>query len=116
MTTVRALIDNGNNQTEMAIYTIPNGKTGYMRSWYASSAGANKSSNYVIKLKARPTGGVFQLKHRMAITDSSPYQHKYIETPSFAAKTDLIMTAEMLVAGGTEASVSAGFDLVLVDD
>ena len=115
---IRAQVDNGNNQTLMAIYTVPAGKTGYMRNWYASTAGANKSSNYVIRMKARPFGQVFQTKHLSAIADdgSSTALHTYIEPEVFAEKTDIVMSAQMKAVGGTLASVSAGFDIVLVDD
>lgn len=115
---IRAVVQPGNNQTEMAVYTIPNGYTGYMRSWYSSTAGANKTSNYIIRLKARPTGGVFQLKHRAAISDtgSSYIQHRYEEPEVFAAKTDIEMTVEMTAGGGTAAAVSGGFDIVLIAD
>ncbi|CAN8142792.1 hypothetical protein THIOSC15_770002 [uncultured Thiomicrorhabdus sp.] len=49
-TKIRLIINNGNNQTLMALYTIPAGKTGYMRDWYASTAGASKNSQYIIRL------------------------------------------------------------------
>lgn len=115
---IRAIIHPENNQTEMAIYTIPNGKTGYLRSWYAATGGANKTSNYIVRLKARPFGQVFQLKHRSSIQDggTSYIQHRYVEPEVFAAKTDIEMTAEVAKAGVTAASVVAGFDIVLVDD
>lgn len=115
-TDVRAVILIGNNQTEMAVYTVPNGKTGYLRSWFAASAGAKKATNYVMKLQARPDGQVFQLKHRTSVSDGFPYQHEYVEPEVFAAKTDIAMTAQVTAAGITDASVSAGFDIVLVDD
>ena len=117
-TNVRAVINNGNNQTLMAVYTIPGSQTGYMRDWYAATAGANKSSNYIMELYARPSGGVFQLKHRSSIADNgtSHVQHKYEEPEVFAAQTDIEMRATMTAAGGTEAAVVAGFDVVLVDD
>jgi hypothetical protein len=117
-TKIRALIDNGNNQTLMALYTIPNGKTGYMRDWYAGVAGASKSSNYVIDVYARPFGQVFQLKHKSAIGDNGTSQtkHKYTEPEVFQAKTDIMMEVSMQAVGGTGAAVSAGFDLVLIDD
>jgi len=115
-TKVRAVIDNGNNQTEMALYTVPLGKTAYLRSWYASSAGAKKTTNYVVRLKARPFGQVFQLKHRTAISDGFPYNHPYTEPEVFSAKTDIAMTAELAASGVTGAAVSAGFDIVLIDN
>jgi hypothetical protein len=115
---IRAIIQPGNNQTLMAIYTIPAGKRGYMRDWYAATAGSNRTSNYRIKLLARPFGGVFQLKHVSAIADNgtSSYQHKYEEPEVFEEKTDIEMTAQMFASGATEASVSAGFDIVLIDN
>lgn len=115
---IRAVIHPDNNQTEMAIYTIPAGKTGYMNSWYASTSGSSKNSNYLIKLKARSNGGVFQLKHKSAIADNSTssYQHNYLQPEIFIEKTDIIMTAEMLAAGATGASISAGFEIVLIDN
>lgn len=115
---IRAIIHPGNNQTEMAIYTIPNGKTGYLRSWYAGTAGAKKSSNYIIRLYARPFGQVFQLRHRYSINDdgSSYIQHNYTDPPTYESKTDIIMTVEMEAAAATGASAASGFNMVLVDD
>lgn len=116
-TQVRAVMENGDNQTEMAVYTVPAGKTAYVRQWYASSAGANKSTNIIIKLRVRPDGGVFQTKHRMAWDGSIPYMHPYVEPEGpFAAGSDIEMTAELAAVGVTGAAVAAGFDLVLVDN
>ena len=114
---IRAIVQPENNQTEMVVYTIPTGYTGYMRSWYASTAGANKTSNYIMKVKARPLGQVFQLKHRASIDDlgTSHIQHVYVDPPKFDAGTDLEMTTQML-ASTTAASISGGFDIVLVAD
>lgn len=116
--TVRAIINNGNNQTLMCVYTVPAGKTGYMRNWFASTAGASRSSEYKLKLKARPSGGVFQVKHVSAVSDdgSSVFQHSYEEPEVFEAGTDIELTVEMLLAAATQADVGGGFDIVLVDD
>ena len=116
--TVRAIVNNGNNQTLMAIYTIPTGKTGYMRDWYANTAGASKNSNYVIKLLARPSGEVFQLKHISALneTGTSALQHMYTEPEVFSAGTDIEMQTNVTAVGVTVAAVGGGFDIVLIDD
>lgn len=115
---IRCVIHPENNQTEMAVYTIPNGYTGYMRSWYAVAAGASKDSNYLIKLMARPFGQVFQLKHKSSLSDTgtSYIHHEYVEPEVFSAKTDIEMTVEMLAAGASEAAIAGGFDIVLVAD
>ena len=117
-TKVRAMIANGNNQTLMAVYTIPAGYTGYMRDWYCSSSGAKKDSAFVVDLFARPFGQVFQLKHRSAINDngSTYIQHKYEEPEKFTEKTDIEMRVTIAEASITEASVSGGFDIVLIQN
>jgi hypothetical protein len=115
---IRAIIDPINQQTEMAIYTVPAGKTGYMRSWYAATAGASKNANYFITLKSREATRVFRVKHTSALneTGTSAYQHTYVEPEVFPEKTDIEMTVSILGTGVTAASVSAGFDMVLVDN
>jgi len=117
-TKVRAMIENGNNQTLMAVYTIPNGYTGYMRDWYAATSGASRDSAYVIDLYARPFGQVFQLKHKSALNDtgSTYIQHKYEEPEKFTEKTDIEMRVTLADASKTAASVSGGFDIVLIQN
>jgi len=117
-TKVRAVIHPNNNQTLMAIYTIPAGKTGYMSNFWATTAGANKTSNYVIDLKARPFGKVFNLKNREALSDvgTSHINQPYYIPEVFAEKTDIMMTADVVASGVTGAAISAGFDIILIDN
>jgi hypothetical protein len=63
ITNLRANIHPGNNQTLMALYTIPNGKTGYLRDLFCSLSGAKRSSSHILRVEARPFGQVFQLKY-----------------------------------------------------
>ena len=115
---IRLVIDPNNQQTEMAVYTIPAGKTGYLRSGYAATSGSNKSSNYIIKLYIREFGKVFRVQHTVALADNgtSLYQHIYVEPSKILEKTDIIVTAEATGTGVTGAAISAGFDIVLVDN
>jgi hypothetical protein len=115
-TDLRAVIDDGNNQTLMAVYTIPAGFTGYMRDWYAATATDAPgigTTVHVIHLDAREQGSVFQLKHKTSIISNgtSAYQHKYEEPEIFLEKTDIEMQAS---SSDDTASVSAGFDIVLI--
>ena len=110
---IRAVVHPENNQTEMAIYTIPAGYTGYMRSWYCSTAGAKRDSGHTMLLFARPFGQVFQLKHKsnIEVSGTSQTQHEYVEPEKFEEKTDIEirMDTDQDIAG-----VAAGFDIVLV--
>lgn len=116
------IVVNGANQTLMAVYTIPAGKTGYVRDFYASTAGASKTSEYIIKLKARLyVSGAYRAwltKHLTAISDAgtSYIKHDYIEPEVFPEKTDIIMTAQATAGGATGCTIAAGFDIVLVDN
>ena len=112
---LRAAVHGENNQTEMAVFTIPGGKTGYMRDWYASTAGVKKGSSHVVKLLARPFGEVFQLKHKAAIIEdgTSYIKRDYQEPEVFAEKTDIEIRMN---TDQDAANVAAGFGIVLVDN
>lgn len=117
-TKVRAVIQPGANQTLMAVYTIPAGKTGYLRDFFGAVAGANKTSNYILDVRVRPFGEVFQLKHRTSLSDNgtSYIQHKYESPEDLSEKTDIEIQVSLTAAGVSEASFSAGFDLDIVDN
>lgn len=117
---IRAIISlhgvgDSHNQTLMAVYTIPNGKTGYLCQFYVSSIGGVKTSINEIHLEVRPFGQVFQTKHTGAIvgTGTSHFTHIFDVPEIIPAKADVLMEANTDV---NVAGVSAGFDLILVDD
>jgi len=109
LTNVKAMIGIGNNQTLMAIYTVPTGCTAYITQWAAS---AGKGDDVEVTMWARPTGGVFQIKdtHHVYQTD---YSKEFKPYQGFAAKTDIEMKGHI---GGGGGEVSAGFDIILVAD
>jgi len=112
---IRAIIQIGNEQTLMALYTIPLGKTGFLCKWYASSS-KKKDQLSDVKLLFRPSGGVFQLKHvsSIAATGASAIQHEYFVPESgLDAKTDIALRAD---TSKNDGSLSGGFDLILVDN
>ena len=112
---VRGVIHGSNNQTEMAVYTIPNNKTGYMLSWYVSTAGAKRDSSHTVKVFTREEGGVFQLKHKANIDVNGTSELKFnYEVPLvFSEKTDIEVQVD---TDKDEAGISAGFAILLVDD
>ena len=114
-TNIRASIQIGLNQTLMAVYTIPAGKTGYMDSFNVGIASAIKTSAHIVHLLARPTGQVFQIKHATAVNGAgtSHIQHRFPEPPSFAEKTDIELQVN---TDANAAAVSGGFAIRLFDN
>jgi|GEM_PF-827624 len=114
-TLIRAVIDPTNQQTEMAIYTIPAGKTGYLLGGYCSTAGAKRDTSYIINFKTRLFEKVFRTQQKVSINDSAtsflPFTYPIPQV--LPEKTDIIVTAQM--ATSTDGSVSAGFSIVLID-
>ncbi len=114
--TIRGMIHEENNQTEMACYTVPTACTTQMHRLYTYTSGGSRVTNYIVRLYARSSGGVYQLKWKGSISDDSSAEVLYKLPPTFAAETDLIMTAETTESAITGSSVIAGFDLLTVAD
>jgi hypothetical protein len=114
-TKVRAIIDNGNNQTLMSSYTVPAGKTAYIRQFYVGLSSNKASTTSQFKMFIRPFGQVFQLKFIGAIeaSGSSFIEKNYIEPEVVLEKSDIKMQANTTVNGS---GVASGFDIVLVDN
>lgn len=112
---IRAIIQIGNEQTLMTLYTIPNGKTGYISNWYASLS-QRKDQNSDVRMFFRTFGGVFQIKHASSLmaTGTSHIQHAYVFPLSgLSGKTDITIRTD---TSKNDGSVAAGFDVILVDD
>jgi len=112
-----AIITAGNNQTLMAIYTVPAGKTAYCTNYWAHhnpATGQDPTSN-PIKLWARDKANSYesQLKHIVGLPNGAGFQHWFEPYPAFTEKTDIYLTASPV---GKVANVSAGFDLYVVDN
>ena len=117
-TKIRAIITPDAQQTLMAVYTVPAGKTAYLTRGYASTAGASKSSEYIIKFYVRNFGKVFRLQNINSISDTgnSVITLDYFVPLKISEKSDLEVRVQATAGGTTAAAVSAGFDLILVDN
>lgn len=100
--------DRGENQTLMAIYTIPNNKTGYLLRWWYDFED-NKSAT--IKLRVRPENEVFQVKGRLEVQQGGEQSYKI--PLKITEKSDVLIEAS---SNDNDAAFSAGFDILLVDD
>jgi len=112
--TIRAYVENGNNQTLMMIYTIPRGYTGIIRRLFLS-LGGRKTGFITVKYWARPFGMVFQIKGitDLAAAGTSTIQSRFQNALTFPAKTDFRVSATGDTLGLTIASDA---DILLCKD
>ena len=119
--TSSAIIQAGNNQTLMAIYTVPAGKTAYMTQYYADNVPtASKipdSVEFKLWMADRDSGYEFQLKHERAIPRlGDGFIQTFNPYMKISQKTDIKIGAEVVGGVGDDGHPHAGFDLILIDD
>lgn len=102
----------GAGQTQMAVYTIPSGFTGYLIKIHGSSDRNQGTTATQFRLRAREfhDGGVFRIKGTYGTAGGDQFDYEYPVPLRFPAKTDIRIdaTATQLTI------VSAIFDIVLV--
>ena len=120
--TAKGIITSGNNQTLMAIYTVPASKTAYMTNYYATlnkASGGGATVGVKIKLWVidNANGYVKHIKHVAGVDSAADSQWRHDFMPYFKVteKSDIYVDAENL-SGSVTADVSAGFDIILVDN
>lgn len=111
----RAIIDNGNNQTLMALYTIPRGYVGFL---YKGEIGMSRSvaaGETQAAYYSRRYGRVFRVKKRVDLSNSgdSLFQDKRSFPDIVPALTDIKLTVEAVSANST--GVFGTFDILLVE-
>ena len=99
----------GMGQSQVTFYTIPAGKSGYLRSFAATM---NKNQENTVRLfQKKPDGGVFRLASELNLYNSN--MHTTYSIPLyFTEKTDL----EVRTYTGSNATVSSMFDLLVIDN
>jgi len=111
----KAIIVAGNNQTQMAMYTVPAGYSAYMTSYYARelpvTGNAATSLNVKLWAKDNANGYAPQLKHTIGLAVGGKEQHFFSPYLAFGEKTDIYTT--LTTVGGTS-DITSGFDLIIV--
>lgn len=120
--TVTAQITAGKGQTLMAVYTVPAGKTAFMRSMNASinKQGATVGAMADVELWVTPFATIGASGSRLAdyfgiAVDGSSYVPRIYSPPKcFEEQTDIWVRVESVTDSNTD--ISAGFDLILVNN
>jgi hypothetical protein len=110
---VRAVIEGSNNQTEMCIYTVPANRIGWFLGGFVSTSRVGNNSA-ICTWERRDKGGVFRLQSRVALNGSGANQFPYaypIPLGPMQAGTDLKLSVKDVDAINT--GVSGGFTILL---
>lgn len=115
---ISSQITAGNNQTLMAIYTVPNGYTAYITRYYASTTESTgkepKSTEFKLWVADRANNYEFQLKHAVGIPKAgSGVVQEFRPYMKVNTKNDIKMSA---AADSEDAAVHAGFDIILINE
>jgi len=101
----------GLGQTQLALYTIPAGKTGYLTNWNIGVAPMNNS--VTVTLISREQDGGAPFRSRDIVDTVGGYTtHNYSIPIRFPEKTDI----EVRGTGDTSSVISSSFDIILVDN
>ena len=113
---IRAVIVNGDNQTEMCIWTVPKGCRAFFLGGYVSISRATSSGAATFTWKLRLPGKVFRVQSRIAcmVGGRSSWDYHYpAPVGPMPEGTDIAITAEDVSANNT--GCSGGFTILLED-
>ena len=115
--TVYARIATGIGQTEMAIYTVPAGKTAYISRLHASTQkGSSADAQMAILVRDSTTGTnpFVRFKLSFSISNEASYEHPWIPPLPVEEKRDIMIRANEVNNNNTV--VDAGFTCILIDN
>lgn len=107
VSTIKAKITIGNNQTLMALYTVPAGYTGFLYKWYMS---VGRAEDMESTLWIREFGKVFQLKDHQHLYERY-LPREFNPAIPVIEKSDIHIKTMQITTSNKEAS--AGFDMYL---
>lgn len=110
---VRGVIETDSQQTQMALYTIPANKTGYISAIIANVYNAgNADASALIQMRVRFEGGVFRDIFRLSLntTGSSTNTYTFLFPDKFPPKTDIIF--RVLEVNKNNTAVAINFQIV----
>jgi len=107
-----ATIAIGDNQTLMALWTVPANFTAYVLQTDVTVATTQNNKYATVHFLARPDGGVFQVKDKFVIAEGSHHQ-EYAIPLKFNEKTDIEFRA-IGDSVGADIAISAGIDILYV--
>ena len=104
----------GDNQTLMALWTVPAGYTAYLEQTDITVATEQNNKYVTISLVARPFGGVFNVKDKF-VKESSSHHQEYKYPLKFEEKTDIEVRG-IASSSSADCAVSAAMDFIYIEN
>ena len=101
----------GLGQTQLALYTVPAGKTGYLTTWNVGCAPMNNKATVLLKSREIDGDAPFRTKDIVDLVGGYHTQNYSIPL-RFPEKTDI----EVVASADTSTIISSSFDIILVDE
>jgi hypothetical protein len=111
--TVTLQVINGNNQTLMAVYTIPSDKVGMLVRWWGSMS-KKQSASSVVNLRAGQIDKIGYIVQNRSVKSngSSAFDHEFKIPILFPGGSDMWIEAD---TDTNAVGFAGGFDIVLID-
>jgi len=109
--TTYARITEGENQTLMAMWTVPAGYTGFLDHVNFSTGTTNNNQYITAQFAQRQLGGVFRAMMKQSLSDGSAADFVIRYPILIPEKTDIEARAE---SSGTNNSISADFSMIYI--
>jgi len=104
----------GDNQTLMALWTVPRGYTAFITQSDVTVATTQNNKYATVHFVARENGGVFQVKDKFVKAESS-HNQQYDIPLKFEEKTDLEFRC-IGDSAGADIAISAGIDIIYIQN
>jgi len=112
--TVSLQVINGNNQTLMAVYTIPSNRTGMLVRWWGSMS-KKQSASSVVNLRAGQLDKIGYIVQNRSVKSngSSAFDHRFDVPILFPGGSDMWIEAD---SDTNDIGIAGGFDIVLIEE
>ena len=112
--TTYARITNGENQTLMALWTVPAGYTAYLLALDCTSFTEQNNKVATVRYLTREQNGVFRVKNKFDLFQASFHQD-YITPEPISEKTDIEFRA-VATSSNADLRVAASMDIIYIEN
>lgn len=112
--TTYAQITNGENQTLMALWTVPAGYTAYLLALDCTSFTEQNNKVATVRYLTREQNGVFRVKNKFDLFQASFHQN-YVTPEPISEKTDIEFRA-VATSSNADLRVAASMDIIYIEN